>query len=260
MLGGSLLQVLSPAPWSLISNSFAVQECSCRGPVTQGWRKLLVVPPPGQRSPVSQPPPPSYRWWCTAEGWRKGLSFKPRTDLYSCNHCYKTICKGLVKYDWYSYFSYRDVSGLQQQSRDMSGRQSFSYGSSNLRHQLRTEGLTRCHLEKQNNSLFSVCVVLRNAETVWHFLERLHYREESRGEGRLEDKGTKQKWAEQIRGKERRRGERWRELREQRLEEQRREEEKMFCKSSRKWAITEKTVPPLTTSKLRTETVHSCCQ
>lgn len=58
---GSLSKVLSAAQRSFISNSFAVQECSCRGPVNQGWRKLPSAPPPGQQSPVSQPPPPFYR-------------------------------------------------------------------------------------------------------------------------------------------------------------------------------------------------------
>lgn len=58
-----------------ISSSFAVQECSCRGLVNQGWRKLLFGSRLGQQSPVSQPLPLSCRWWCTAEERRKGLSF-----------------------------------------------------------------------------------------------------------------------------------------------------------------------------------------
>lgn len=40
---------------------------SCRGQGSPGWRRPLAGSPPSQRSPASQPPPPSSHWGCTGQ-------------------------------------------------------------------------------------------------------------------------------------------------------------------------------------------------
>ncbi|TNN33546.1 hypothetical protein EYF80_056290 [Liparis tanakae] len=107
----------------------------------------------------------------------KELSFKPERTFYT----WQDNVTGVFTSEWYSYVSYWNVTGLQQQRRDVFGRQSFPNGSFNLRHQLRTEGPTGRHLQEQNDSLLSLGVVLRHAKAVRHFLERLHCKEGSNG-------------------------------------------------------------------------------
>lgn len=84
----------------------------------------------------------------------------------------------------YSYLSYWNVSGLQQQSGDVFGRQRFPNGSFYLGNQVRMERAARCHLQEQNDSLFSVGVVLGHAEAVRHLLKRLHCNEERKAKPR----------------------------------------------------------------------------
>lgn len=121
--------------WFRVSNSSAVQECSCKGPVKRGWKRPPSAPPPGRRSPAWPPLPPSCHWWCTVE--EEG-SFRSEL-IVQATGCFSDYLIDLG-------FPYGNVSGLQQQSRDMSGGQSFTNGPFDLCYQIWRESLSGRHL------------------------------------------------------------------------------------------------------------------